>query len=420
MEADITPDMNDFIRNSGKELRRDLYSLKPMYEKAEYWGSMSGISFKFRTTRNDFLYIVISRMWFSKTMCTLPCSPDISYLYVEALDFEYRRVPFNLTINNREIIRIPSVLPISQLMLDTCCLGPEDPRVIFDKNNHLIIVFNMLDSDQQRKIWKYNISTAHQQKLSIRNISTLREEKNWTPFLKDNTLHFVYSHKPLQILRCLGDHGECDLVQGIQTSHSIGLLRGGTQFVQFRDTEYFVGISRTKASCADCDRFYRPHIVVLSTKSENFQIVYVSEPVMFDNIPFFASYSKLSSKNSSEFCNGAIRIMTPGSIIEWEWPHDKLYFTISINDRNVFIVSITGVGKILKDIILTVEAKHDHILLNHVLGFQFVIQSEETALNYCEFISTKKANTQIILKQKQHDNEANQNIVIHRSIFSTS
>jgi hypothetical protein len=148
-----------------------------------------------------------------------------------------------------------------------------------------------------------------------------------------------------------------------------------------------VGIARTTTYCNKCERFYRPHLVVLSTISGKFHLVYVSEPLRLDNIPMFASYFVSQYKNSKDFCHNIIRIMTPGSIIDWEWPNDKLTFTISINDKRSFIVSVIGIGNVVQNIIFSIKNEYSQVFFNNSLDLNMVAYSEARALNYCESIS---------------------------------
>jgi hypothetical protein len=393
LEAEVTPDINYFVRNNAEYLREVLGLQLPKYEQAKYWGSMSSVGFKMHISANKTLLLIFSRVWFSKNICHHACNPDKSYLYVEALTSSYHRTYYNLSSKNKKNIRIPSILEVTQPEINACCLGPEDSRIVLNDNNDLLFTFNMLDQDKRRKIWLYNLFTGYQTPLSIGNRPPLDMEKNWTPFVKNNKLHFVYSYKPLQILQCPTENGECEFISEVHTGQDIGSLRGGTQLVKFRDTDYFVGIARTTVSCSKCTRFYRPHIVVLSTISERFHLVYVSEPLMLDNIPLFASFSMSQKKNLPDFCYGIIRIMTPGSIINWEWANDKIFFTISVNDKRSFIVSIIGIGKLIERIISAVDNEYSQVVFDNSIGIKMVSYSESTALDYCKSVSeTNKQN----------------------------
>jgi hypothetical protein len=322
--------------------------------------------------------------------CHGACNPDRSFIYVEALTSDYCKMSYNISLKNGEIIKIPGILNITEYKPNVCCLGPEDPRIVLDENNQLFFTFNMIDVDKRRKIWLYDIFTGYQMPFSIQNNQFSIVEKNWSPFIKDNKLYFVYSYKPLKILQCSIRTSECKFTSSTQNNDDIGSLRGGTQFVKFRDSDYYVGISRTTISCDKCQRFYRPHLVVLLTSLEKFRLVYVSEPLMLDDIPMFASYFMLQKKRSSDFCENIIRIMTPGSIIDWKWPDDKLTFTISINDIRSFIVSIIGIGKIVENIISAIETEYSQVFFNNNLDLKMVSYSETMALNYYESISKKK------------------------------
>jgi FkbM family methyltransferase len=406
LEADITPDINSFIRNNADDFKKVYDAQISASEQATRYGSMSGVGIKMTISTNETLTLIFTRIWYSKTICHAACNPDRSYIYVEALTSNYHRTFYNTSSKNGKTIKFPMILNITEPELNECCLGPEDPRIVLDENNQMFLSFNMIDVDKRRKIWSYDIFTNYQAPFYIQNHQSLKVEKNWTPFIKDNKLYFVYSYNPLKVLQCPNRKGACKFISNPQSSYQSGVLRGGTQLVKFRDSDYFVGIARTTISCHKCQRFYRPHIVVLSTNLEKFHLAYVSEPLMLDNIPMFASYYMLQNRSSPDFCDGIIRIMTPGSIIDWKWPDDKLTFTLSINDKRSFIVSITGIGKVLQDIIFAIKSKYFQFFFNSNLDLNMVSYSEAMALDYCESVSkTNKLSFEQHQVNKQYSKE---------------
>lgn len=387
VEADISADISTFLRDNAYYLKKNNNLEITIREQAEHYGSMSAVGAKIKDSSNETITLIFSRIWYAKTICHSACNPDRSYIYVEALTSNYQKTFYNLSLKNGEIIRVPTILNITEIELNERCLGPEDPRIVVNENNELFFSFNMIDVDKRRKIWLYDISTNYQAPISTRQKQFSKVEKNWSPFIKNNKLYFVYSYKPLKILFCPTGKSECEFTSSFQDNYQISDLRGGTQLIRFRDTDYFVGIARTKISCSKCQRFYRPHLIVLSTASERFHLVYISEPLLLDTIPIFASYIMLQNYSSPDFCDNVIRIMTPGSIINWEWSIDKLIFTISINDKRSFVVSVTGVGEVLQRIIPSIEYKYPQIFFNDNVDQKIVANSEAAAFNYCERVS---------------------------------
>jgi FkbM family methyltransferase len=409
LEADISPDIKNFIQNNAKYLKK-VYDVQiPVDEQVKHYGSMSAVGVNIKMSTNETLTLIFSRIWYSKKICYSACNPDRSYIYIQALTSDYRKTSYNLSSKNGKMIKFPGILNITEPEVNECCLGPEDPRIVLDENNQLFFTFNMIDVDNRRKIWLYDIFTDYQAPFSIENKQFSAVEKNWTPFVKDNKLYFIYSYKPLKILQCSIDKSACEFISNTQNNDQISSLRGGTQLVKFHNSDYFVGIARTTISCRKCQKFYRPHLVVLSTISEQFHLVYVSEPIMLDDIPMFASYFMSKNKNLPDLCDNIIRIMTPGSIIDWKWPNDKLTFTISINDKRSFIVSIIGIGKVVENIIFAIKNKYSQVFFNDNLNLKMVSYSEAMALNYCESVSTP--NKLIFEKLKANEHYSKEKII---------
>ena len=377
LEADISPDLQSFLKNNVEKLI-DVYDPNlSLSEQIQHFGSMASTAVNIKINKNESLIFVFTRVWFSKQICLSACNPDRSYLYAQVLTNDYHLTSYNMTLSNGQIIRFPSILNISAVQVNECCLGPEDPRIILNENNQILISFNMIDSDRKRKIWFYDILNHHQIPFTISNHPVADMEKNWSPFMKDNKLYFIYSYNPLKILQCSTEQGSCNFIFKTENINKISSLRGGTQLIRFRDSHYYVGIARSTISCDKCQQFYRPHLFVLSTMNEQFRIVYVSEPLKLDNIPAFTFYF-MSEEKSKDFCNDIIRIMTPGSIVSWTWPDDKLIFTLSINDKKSYLVSIVGIGQVVENIISKINIVTNETIVSH---------SELLARKYCEIVS---------------------------------
>lgn len=385
LEADITPNIKYFIKNNKEYLSND---------QEDIWRSMTSVGIKIRSSVNETLLLMVSELWYATNSCKLECNSKVSYLYIEALTSNYRKISYNWST----IVSIPSILPIVQSNISECCSKLLYPRMINTRNNEMIFAFN-----KQRKIELYNPFTRHRRSLSLKNNWPSNIKRTLTPFVKKNQLHFVYSYKSLNILRCSKNSIKCEMLSKIQVNDNFDILQDGTQLVQFRDTDYFVGIASIAVSCNKCTKFYRPHLLVLSTLSGKFRLIYVSEPLKLDNIPMFAPISTLREFNSSYLCYGIIREMIPGFIIDWKWPSDKLSFTLSINYKKTFVVSIDGIGKIVQSLKYAVKNKYSRVLYNTNTGIQMISYSETSGLEYCEYLSNiNKLKYQRILVETQN------------------
>jgi hypothetical protein len=129
--------------------------------------------------------------------------------------------------------RFLSIAPFSRTVkLDT---GPQDAR-IFTFDNSLWIVFNMLsDTDGFRRMYLYQIDGERDQPraLQIHGRDYKKTEKNWTPFVSDGRLMFVYCFEPLVILQCNEPRNPkialCTVVQGNPAeAPDCPFLRGGS------------------------------------------------------------------------------------------------------------------------------------------------------------------------------------------------
>jgi len=386
IEADISPDLQLFTKNNPEQIN--------------HYGAMSVAAVNIQIGKNEPLIFVFTRVWYSKIACLSACNLDRSYLYAEVLTNDYQPTTYNMSLANGEILRFPSILNISTVEVNGCCLGPEDPRIIVNENNQILISFTMIDADKKRKIWFYDIFNHRQIPATISNHSIRYIEKNWSPFIKDNKLYFIYSYKPLKILQCSTEQGSCHFILKNQNTNEISGLRGGTQLVRFRNSNYYVGIARTTIFCQKCQRFYRPHLFILSTIDEQFRIVYVSEPLFLDNIPTFAFEFMIEKRSNKDFCDHIIRIMTPGSIVSWKLPEDKLMFALSINDIKSYLVTLTGVRKVVESVISKIQKS------NMVINETIVSRSESLAIQYCETISeTNKWISDKIQMIKQYPKE---------------
>ena len=196
LEADISPDLQSFLKNNVEKLI-DVYDPNlSLSEQIQHFGSMASTAVNIKINENESLIFVFTRVWFSKQICLSACNPDRSYLYAQVLTNDYHLTSYNMTLSNGQIIRFPSILNISAVQVNECCLGPEDPRIILNENNQILISFNMIDSDRKRKIWFYDMFNHHQIPFTISNHPIADMEKNWSPFMN---LYFIVNNPDFQL-----------------------------------------------------------------------------------------------------------------------------------------------------------------------------------------------------------------------------
>ena len=142
----------------------------------------------------------------------------------------------------------PRLLPIitadnEVMKMDT---GPQDARVFIFKG-HVWAVFNMLCKDGFRRMHLYNITgLGNAIPLRIDGKDRSRTEKNWTPFVFNNKLFFIYYFQPLVILQLEVETGRCSVVFSSEEPRR-GELRGGSPALQSAggDPTRFVGYLHT-------------------------------------------------------------------------------------------------------------------------------------------------------------------------------
>ena len=222
----------------------------------------------------------------------------------------------------------------------------EDPRV-FVVHNEVYVTFTRLSyyPTQQRCIGITKFNEWNPVCLQVENMTKNLIEKNWTPFVKDDELYFVYNFDPLIIIKYdFNPNGMCNVVfrqndctLPIDTSQTY--LRGGTNMLQFKD-EYYICACHSRI-IDTCFRYYT-HIVLIDTKK--WQIVYLSKPVLFCyplmNKPALNCYNTQTRKRTRKpldtIGNTTILMDKSPHIIQFPtslYKHDSEYFlTLNVRD----------------------------------------------------------------------------------------
>lgn len=156
--------------------------------------------------------------------------------------------------------------------------GIEDIRII-EFNNNLYFIGNSRevsnDNSPKMMLGKYSIS-----KNSIESIVKLygyednKCQKNWSPFIHNNKLLFIYSFDPLVILEPNLENGECKIYKNQNQKYNYSMLRGGSQGFYINNDLYFI----THEIIFDNGRIYFHRFVKMTEKLE---IEKVSYPFFF-------------------------------------------------------------------------------------------------------------------------------------------
>ena len=172
-------------------------------------------------------------------------------------------------------------------------IAAEDPRIV-TVGDKAIVAFSVNTGRTSDQHWIYYqrwmavsyFDTFNPVKLKIPGIEEGQSfvEKNWMPFSKNNSLHFIYSIDPLVILRCDPSHPECTIVH-IDEGVSLPLntentfLRGGSNLVPVSDTDerYFIGGCHTYFTWTY--RYYLYVVILLDTVE--WKVIHITKPLRF-------------------------------------------------------------------------------------------------------------------------------------------
>lgn len=162
-------------------------------------------------------------------------------------------------------------------------IGGEDPRLLILHNKVYVIftcVFN--EPNIQRGIAITEFDNYNPILLKIKNNQFNHVEKNWSPFVKENELYFMYNVDPLVILKYdFNEEGLCDIIftqNNIQLPFDVNnkYLRGGSNLIHYQN-EYYIGGCHSRLHYNGI--YYNTHIILLDTIK--WKIVYLSKPIMY-------------------------------------------------------------------------------------------------------------------------------------------
>jgi hypothetical protein len=215
----------------------------------------------------------------------------------------------------------------------------EDPRLfIFKGDVYIVFICISPYSDQNRGIGITKFEEWNPSFLRIRNMKNNYVEKNWSPFVKDDVLFFVYNYDPLVIITYdFNRDGICDVVfkqneveLPIDTSKKY--LRGGSNLIHYKD-QYYVGACHSRA-VDNVPIVYNTHIILLDTISWN--IRYLSKPVAYICDDANCNLTKIPGTHILRYCSDIpiskclFIINSPCSIYEKD---GRFFITVNINDK---------------------------------------------------------------------------------------
>lgn len=164
--------------------------------------------------------------------------------------------------------------PLSLIVNDV-----EDPRYFIYHDKTYIIMNGTNDNRETRDMYLYNIESNNICKLFINNydISNLKIQKNWTPYIHLDELYIIYSFNELCILKVLNmTTGECTCIKGNPLNYNNNYKYfGSTPLIQWNYPNY-IGFVHTRAPWYSCPIIYN---------AEEMNVKYIGKPIIFKNPP---------------------------------------------------------------------------------------------------------------------------------------
>ncbi|KIW93727.1 uncharacterized protein Z519_05041 [Cladophialophora bantiana CBS 173.52] len=308
--------------------------------------------------------------------------PKMSFLRGQLYNQDWEHLDNHTITWGGQQFKFPLVFDVpAQWEDDGSLYGPEDPRIILEDNvkgAEPVVIFNMIAkrTEWKRAMYVFRPFSNHSTVLTIKDTDRQSAEKNWAPFFIPNEqqqtsagtnpstaiaalrqpseyIHFVYSFKPLRILKCHLRCGDCEfeyeqeVPDNFMTKHNEegGSLRGGTNFVPVPlpssmnidpRVRVYAAFPRTNIE-KHCDgSFYRPEFVVMINIGTQFHLAFASESLDFGN-------AILDLGPEDDRCDKG-RILIPNSVAQWDTSngHDVMSVTFSVNDETVQVARIEG------------------------------------------------------------------------------
>lgn len=332
------------------------------------------------------VYLSVTRIVFSPSRTRV--APKMSFMRGQLFTQDWEHLD-NYTISCAgKSVKFPTVFDLpDQWEDDGSMFGPEDPQVIMEEGvdgAEPVVIFNMVGrkSDWKRAMYLYRPFSGSSTLLTIKDTERAYNEKNWAPFFIPNEeqqmfvgkiplpvptivrkpneyIHFVYSFKPLRILKCHMRCGDCEFeyeqdIPGRTKHHEeAGSLRGGTNFVPVpipssmnvdRRVQVYVGFPQTNIEKVCDGSFYRPGLAVLINIGKQFQLAYASE-----SLDFGSAFAPLGPEDDP--CDQS-RVLIPNSISRWDTGsgRDVMSLTLSANEETVQVARLHGLLSLIQSL----------------------------------------------------------------------
>lgn len=340
----IDPDLDAFLRDSENYVQ---LGLPPATwqdeEECVYWKYLNAIALWRPDSRT---YWTINRIYYYKDR---PWNwPVVNYAWWE----EWNEAGSQRVGSGR----LPIFIPQHEAKWKP--EGPEDPRLFEDPYGHVCFVFSMLDVNDCVRVWMYNTTTQRQVALhSPEGREAQQIEKNWTPFIHDGRVKFVFSYKPVTIIACDFSTGVChfDYAEGGEHNPGVTQLHGGSNWVPWYDSGFYIGFPHIQTSNW---QLYRLCLVVLSVDGDGvFRIAYASGPLDLHNATLLqplGPFGNYSDSNEGQRDDG--RIMLGRSISRTDlFDRNSIMITVSTSDRSSALLEVGGIRDVMDAVVIRAE-----------------------------------------------------------------
>jgi cytidyltransferase-like protein len=279
-DVDPTKSIEEYIsKNFSNNLETTIYNSNKIsfdYDNFELYGSniKRYVSYKYITKYNSRCHeipigIRLKHMYVDNN-CTIFNERDygsdkifnpkgIGRLHIQEGNSEYIPKTFDIHNNN------------------TIYGGSEDYRYIIF-NNELYVVLNGLPNDSNvRQMYLYNVNKDKISHLHIKYVDVKKiYQKNWTPYVYNNSLYFVYSFCKLCVVKLINiDNGECEIVHGNPLLFTNKDIFGGTNLCYWKD-DLYIGFGHIRKPWYSVPIIYN---------AKTFQYISSKTPMIID-LPF--------------------------------------------------------------------------------------------------------------------------------------
>ena len=229
--------------------------------------------------------------------CFRKTKNKLTFFNPSILDDKYtllKVAPFNFCIPNNnniadddedfKIVLMEDKNPINVVS------SAEDGR-LFRLNNKIFCVYTSPSFNSTVKYIMHIFDFDKNSKMKLRYEFQKDVEKNWSPFIHEDSLYLSYTLSPHVVLKCDTESGECTKVYTASSAlpHNI---RGSSQTIFWEKHDMYIGIGHT-TDVGMTHRVYA-HYFYLMNPQPPFDIVAASEPFKFpahfydwkDNIQF--------------------------------------------------------------------------------------------------------------------------------------